>query len=254
MATQDAHEEDLVRGAALRPFCHTFVSRTNTFAWQMGHTEVKSRRERGLRSKLNLALGAVALMAVLIVVLLVVFLADPGGDNNAETAPPADANLCADSANFTHTTAVESVAVDASTDCAGLALPELSLPAGYRVEVFACNLESPRSLSLGKDGVVYVGSRKWGQSYKRVFAIVPDETKTRALRVVTFDALLNQPNGIAYADGSLYVATHRDLYELRGVDDVTAAARDASVGQPLKGASLALVTSDAFPSQSSLQW
>ncbi|MFM8340843.1 MAG: PQQ-binding-like beta-propeller repeat protein, partial [Methylomonas sp.] len=37
-------------------------------------------------------------------------------------------------------------------------LKQLHLPAGFRISIFADNLPTARSLALGDDGVVYVGT------------------------------------------------------------------------------------------------
>src|SRR6186997_221926 len=42
---------------------------------------------------------------------------------------------------------------------------QLVLPAGFRAEVFAENVENARSMALGSQGTVFVGSRTVGKVY-----------------------------------------------------------------------------------------
>ena len=74
------------------------------------------------------------------------------------------------------------------------------VPAGFRLEVWADGIEGARSLALGDRGTVFVGTRKGG----RVWAIpVQDGHAGTPLPIGNG---LNQPNGVAFRDGALYVA------------------------------------------------
>jgi glucose/arabinose dehydrogenase len=80
-----------------------------------------------------------------------------------------------------------------------LPLDAITLPEGFEVELFASGLANARSLALGEDGTVFVGTRLVG----RVYAIINENGETE---VSTIAQGLTRPNGVAYKDGALYVA------------------------------------------------
>ena len=59
-----------------------------------------------------------------------------------------------------------------------------------------------RQLALADDGTVYVGTRGQG----KVYAVKPDRNGQRADSVHTLLENLNEPNGVAFHAGALYVA------------------------------------------------
>jgi glucose/arabinose dehydrogenase len=81
---------------------------------------------------------------------------------------------------------------------------EWRVPAGFQVSVFAENVPNARSMALGPQGTVFVGSRTGGG---RVHAIIDRDNDHKADRVVLLAQGLDQPNGIAVRNGALYVAT-----------------------------------------------
>ena len=85
---------------------------------------------------------------------------------------------------------------------AGRQLPveELKLPPGFQVSVYAL-VPGARSLALGPDGTVFVGTRG-----DKVYAVTPAEGFTRGREVITLATGLASPNGVAFREGSLYVA------------------------------------------------
>src|SRR5207302_9975317 len=68
---------------------------------------------------------------------------------------------------------------------------------------FADGIGNPRSMVLGRQGSVFVGSMRAG----RVYAVVDRDGDHRADRVITIASGLEQPNGVAMRNGALYVAT-----------------------------------------------
>jgi glucose/arabinose dehydrogenase len=80
-----------------------------------------------------------------------------------------------------------------------LPLQRIRLPPGFRIEVYA-PVPGPRSLALGDNGVVFVGTQREGS----VFALVPRAGASP--EVLTIAKGLNAPNGVAFRAGSLYVA------------------------------------------------
>src|SRR5579859_1529491 len=80
-----------------------------------------------------------------------------------------------------------------------LPLNTILLPAGFKIDLFASGIPDARSLTLGDGGTLFVGSRQAG----KVYAITGYPTATR---IYVLASGLDQPNGVAFRDSSLYVA------------------------------------------------
>lgn len=76
---------------------------------------------------------------------------------------------------------------------------KLKVPAGFKVELWASGLPNARSMAIGSKGTVFIGTRFPGN----VYAIIDKDGK-RETRVLAKG--LHRPNGVAFKDGSLYVA------------------------------------------------
>lgn len=83
-----------------------------------------------------------------------------------------------------------------------LPIDRLNLPDGFKIEVFADSIDGARSMAMGDDGTLFVGTRNEGT----VYAIQDRDKDFRADLVIRLDTALEAPNGIAYKDGSLFVA------------------------------------------------
>lgn len=81
-------------------------------------------------------------------------------------------------------------------------LKRLHLPAGFTLSVFADNLPNARSLALGDNGVVFVGTG----AEDVVYAIQDSNGDGVADKHYIVANHLNMPNGVAYKDDTLYVA------------------------------------------------
>ncbi|MET0984364.1 MAG: sorbosone dehydrogenase family protein [Steroidobacteraceae bacterium] len=80
-------------------------------------------------------------------------------------------------------------------------LANVRLPPGFKMELYTDRVPKARSMTLGRQGTVFVGTREEGVVYavsSRSGAAAPE------VRIIARD--LNQPNGVAYRDGALYVA------------------------------------------------
>ncbi len=81
---------------------------------------------------------------------------------------------------------------------ADLPLERIKLPPGFAIETYA-RVPGARSLALGANGTVFVGTLREG----KVFALTPS---AKGVEVLTLARDLNAPGGVAYRDGALYVA------------------------------------------------
>jgi glucose/arabinose dehydrogenase len=92
-------------------------------------------------------------------------------------------------------------------------LQDVRLPAGFRIELYTDRTPNARSLALGDDGTVYVGTQTEG----KVYAVRDDNGDGRADRVLTLASGLNVPNGVAYLNGDLYIAENHRIVKLPGI-------------------------------------
>lgn len=95
-----------------------------------------------------------------------------------------------------------------------LPLSSLRLPPGFTISVFSSELPGARSLALSPGGILYVGTRREG----RVYAVSDRDRDGRADKVWTIARGLDQPNGVAWRDGALYVAEVSRILRFDGID------------------------------------
>jgi glucose/arabinose dehydrogenase len=93
-------------------------------------------------------------------------------------------------------------------------LDALKLPPGFAIEVYSAGVPNARSLALGAPGIVYVSTRR----DKRVYAVVDRNRDHKPEKVYTIAQGLDTPNGIAYRNGSLYIAQIDRILRLDGID------------------------------------
>ena len=94
-----------------------------------------------------------------------------------------------------------------------LPLAKLKVPAGFNIEVYASGMANARSLAMSDKGTVFVGSRL----VDKVYAIVNKDGK-RTVKVLA--SALYRPNGVAFKDGTLYIAELSKISKIEKVDDV----------------------------------
>ncbi len=92
-------------------------------------------------------------------------------------------------------------------------LDKIVLPTGFSINVFA-RAEGARSLCVSPDGTVFVGTQGAG----KVYAIRDENHDGHADKVYTIAKDLNTPNGVAFKDGSLYVATISTIYRFDHIE------------------------------------
>ena len=80
-------------------------------------------------------------------------------------------------------------------------IDRLKLPPGFKLEVYAENVENARSMALGDKGTVFVGTRSEGSVYA-----LADSNGDGKAEVITIAQGLNSPNGVAFRNDALYVA------------------------------------------------
>jgi glucose/arabinose dehydrogenase len=91
----------------------------------------------------------------------------------------------------------------------------ISLPPGFKIEVYADGIEDARSMTLSENGILFVGTRSSNGS---VYAVVDSNKDNVADEVVIVASSLNTPNGVAMNDGHLYVAEINRILLFRDIE------------------------------------
>jgi glucose/arabinose dehydrogenase len=89
---------------------------------------------------------------------------------------------------------------------------KLKVPQGFNIEVYAAGMTNAREMALGDKGTVFVGSRL----VDKVYAIVNKDGK-RTVKVLASG--LYRPNGVAFKNGTLYIAELSKISKIDNVED-----------------------------------
>jgi glucose/arabinose dehydrogenase len=89
---------------------------------------------------------------------------------------------------------------------------ELKAPKGFTIELYASGMPNARSMAYSPKGTVFVGSRL----QDKVYAITNKDGKRQVHVLVSG---LYRPNGVAYKDGTLYIAELSQISKIENVDD-----------------------------------
>lgn len=91
----------------------------------------------------------------------------------------------------------------------------LKAPKGFNITYFAKDVENARSMSLSPSGILFVGTRDEGN----VYAVVDTNKDYKADKTYTLAKGLNMPNGVAFHNGSLYVAEVNRLLRFDNIEN-----------------------------------
>jgi len=117
-------------------------------------------------------------------------------------------------------------------------LKQLHLPTGFTISIYADNVPNARSLALGDNGIVFVGSGREG----KVYALQDKDQDGIAEQRYIIAENLAMPNGVAFKDDSLYVA---EISRIIRFDHIT-----QQLSQPPKPK----VVFDQFPTEAHHGW
>lgn len=117
-------------------------------------------------------------------------------------------------------------------------LSKLKVPEGFSISFFAKDVDNARSLALGDNGTVFVGNRKG----KNVYALVDADKDGVAEKKYTVVSGLNTPNGVAFLNGSLYIA---ELSKIWRIDNI-----ESTLDNPAKP----VLVNDSFPTEEHHGW
>jgi glucose/arabinose dehydrogenase len=79
-------------------------------------------------------------------------------------------------------------------------LSSITLPPGFRISIYAENLEEPRQIAIGDQGTVFAGS-----GAGKVYAMEDKNSDFIADGIYVIDRGLDLPTGVEFKSGSLYV-------------------------------------------------
>ena len=88
---------------------------------------------------------------------------------------------------------------------------KIKVPQGFKVELWAHGINNARVMVWGEKGTLFVSSRVAGNVYA-----VTDQGGQRTTKVIAKG--LNLPNGIAFKDGTLYIAEVHRITKIEGVE------------------------------------
>ena len=105
-------------------------------------------------------------------------------------------------------------------------LDRITLPPGFSIDIYVEGLSNPRSMALGPNGTLFVGTRAAPATLTRgasadaghVYAVLDHDHDQKADEVITIDTGLNAPNGVAFRNGSLYVAEINRILRYDGIE------------------------------------
>lgn len=94
-------------------------------------------------------------------------------------------------------------------------LKKISLPDGFKIDVYASGVENARSMTISPSGTVFVGNRK----ADNVFALIDSDKDGKVdKKYLITDKLTNMPNGVVFHNGNLYVAEVNKIWLFEDVE------------------------------------
>ncbi|QSA98549.1 sorbosone dehydrogenase family protein [Methylococcus sp. EFPC2] len=117
-------------------------------------------------------------------------------------------------------------------------LSRIRLPPGFTISVYSDRTPEARSMTLGENGTVYVGSLGEG----KVYALRDEDGDGRAERSIVVASGLNMPNGVAYFQGDLYIAEISRIVKLK------------DIGRRLSDPPPPVLVADAYPNARPHGW
>src|SRR5580704_10313703 len=93
-----------------------------------------------------------------------------------------------------------------------LPVNRLKLPPRFKIEVYASGVADARSLRVGDKGTVFAGT----SLLDKVYAVV---SRNGSAEVKVVASGLYRPNGLAFKDGTLYIAEMSEISKLERVGD-----------------------------------
>jgi glucose/arabinose dehydrogenase len=113
----------------------------------------------------------------------------------------------------------------------GIYLDAIKLPPGFKISLYSDKLPGARSMVMSPEGILFIGTRKEG----KVYAVTDRNGDQRADEIITIAERLTMPNGVAFRNGSLYIA------------EVDRILRYDNIEKRIKNPPIPVVVNDTFP-------
>ena len=157
-------------------------------------------------------------------------------------SPVTTRNLCQRrAASLAYKCLTAYAVIFAQAACAqSLPLERIKLPPGFEISVFASGVRDARSLALGTNDVLFVGTRTEGKIYAVRYA------GARATEIITLASGLHMPNGVAIRNGALYVAEVNRILRYDGAEKAVSARTTSALR--------AAIVTDIYPRESHHGW
>lgn len=114
----------------------------------------------------------------------------------------------------------------------------IHLPPGFKISIYTSDVPGAREMTLGSNGVLFVGTRGEG----KVYAVLDTNKDYKADEVITIAGGLNMPNGVAFKNGALYVA------------EINRIIRYDNIETQLRNPPRPVVINDSFPDKQHHGW
>lgn len=98
---------------------------------------------------------------------------------------------------------------------ASLPLEKIKLPDGFNIRIFARDMPGARFMARGDKGTIFVGTK----GNDKVYALVPDPSGKELPQKITLLTGLDEPNGVAFYQGALYVAEIGRILKYEGIEE-----------------------------------
>ena len=92
-------------------------------------------------------------------------------------------------------------------------LDKIKLPAGFNISIYA-EVPNARSITLSPSGILYVGNR----SEDKVYAVADVNKDGVADKIYVVASGLNTLNGVAFKNGSLFIATISSILKIENIE------------------------------------
>ncbi|MGZ5242460.1 MAG: PQQ-dependent sugar dehydrogenase [Bacteroidia bacterium] len=142
-----------------------------------------------------------------------------------------------DSGNKNGKAETQAVVVSENVSKSKLPIHKIKLPEGFKISVYAEGIDGARSMVLGVNGTLFIGTRG-----SNVYAVSDENKDGYAEKIYTIADGLNSPNGVAFRNGSLYVAEIDKVWRYDNIE-----ANLGNVPKPV-------LVSDKFPSDKHHGW
>ena len=93
-------------------------------------------------------------------------------------------------------------------------LDKIKLPEGFKISIYATDVENARSICLSPNGTLFVGNR----GKDKVYALQDTDGDFKVDKKFTITTGLTMPNGVAFKDGDLYVAEVNRILRFKNIE------------------------------------